>query len=546
MKKIILITIQLGLCFFVPAQTLVKDINPGNGYSLPRNFVALGNLTLFIASDNLHGYELWKTDGTTLGTSLVMDINPGVADGLYFTDGTSTEHYTPLVVMGSKVYFFANDGSTGFELWSSDGTTSGTAIVKDINPGSGDAVFELYTSIAIMGNELYFRADDGTDGAELWKSDGTALGTSMVKNINPSVASYPDNLHPDGNLIYFSADDGTNGREPWISDGTTLGTRMLADINSGSNGSDVQEFTKFNNKIYFNANNGIDGYELWTTDGTTSGTQLLKDINPSINSSSSPWDFIVYNNHLFFDAYDGTNGSELWYTDGTTPGTLLLKNIFPGSGSGYPYELTLFDGKIFFQANDGTHGAELWSTDGTTLGTSLFLDINNGTNQSSSPYDLTVANGSLYFSATDGTNGYELWKTDGTIAGTSMLNQICPGSCDGFPSNKFQNGNTLFFSAYETTTGYELYKLDLPTTGINELSENNLKVYPNPFSSQLQVKGTGANGELVLFDILGKDILRQKTYSSETTINTENLSPGIYLLSYLNGNKTINIKITKF
>ena len=90
------------------------------------------------------------------------------------------------------------------------------------------------TYLTTVGNALYFRADDGTNGEELWKSDGTASGTVMVKDINSgSSGSYPSGLTAVGNTLYFTADDGTNGEELWKSDGTASGTVMVKDIYSG-------------------------------------------------------------------------------------------------------------------------------------------------------------------------------------------------------------------------------------------------------------------------------------------------------------------------
>ena len=89
-------------------------------------------------------------------------------------------------------------------------------MVKDIYSGSSGK-FSLY--LTAIGNTLYFRADDGTNGYELWKSDGTSSGTVMVKDIySGSSNSFPYSLTAIGNTLYFRADDGTNGEELWKSD----------------------------------------------------------------------------------------------------------------------------------------------------------------------------------------------------------------------------------------------------------------------------------------------------------------------------------------
>src|SRR6478735_3791581 len=91
-------------------------------------------------------------------------------------------------------------------------------LVKNINP-AGDGNPYLFLE---YNGAMYFSADDGT-GGEVWKSDGTPSGTVMLKDINPSGTSDPDNTRfiVYNNELYFTADDGTNGKEVWKSNGTS-------------------------------------------------------------------------------------------------------------------------------------------------------------------------------------------------------------------------------------------------------------------------------------------------------------------------------------
>ena len=229
----------------------VKDIYSGYSGSSPSSLTAVGNTLYFEANNGNNGYELWKTDGTEAGTSMVKDINNGYS--------SSSPSY--LTAVGNTLYFKATDGINGNELWKTDGTESGT-MVKDINNGgSGGNPY----SLTAVGNTLYFVADNGNKGNELWKTDGTEAGTSMVKDIYSGYSSSsPSSLTAVGNTLYFKATDGNNGYELWKTDGTEAGTSLVRDIYSGSSSSGVTEITSFNGKLYFNADNGYVGNELFS------------------------------------------------------------------------------------------------------------------------------------------------------------------------------------------------------------------------------------------------------------------------------------------
>jgi ELWxxDGT repeat protein len=204
-----------------------------------------------------------------------------------------------------------------------------------------------------VGGTLFFKASG--DGSELWKSDGTAAGTEMVKNINPAYSgNNPSLLTNVGGTLFFTADDGTNGYELWKSDGSATGTVMVKDINPA--GSGPEYLTNVGGTLFFRADDG-NGKELWKSDGTAAGTEMVKDINPV--GSSSPEFLTDVGGTLFFRADDGTNGRELWQSDGTPGGTVMVKDINP-VGENWLEELTDVGGTLFFSASDGTNGYELW------------------------------------------------------------------------------------------------------------------------------------------------------------------------------------------
>src|SRR5262245_16256098 len=140
-------------------------------------------------------------------------------------------------------------------------------------------------SLVNVNGTLFFAADDGVHGRELWKSDGTAAGTVMLKDINPNGVSNPDSMVNVNGIVFFTAHNGTNGRELWKADGTEYGTVLVKDINPGAVGSYSNGLTNVNGTLFFAANDGTNGMELWKSNGTPLGTVQVANIRPAGNGS---------------------------------------------------------------------------------------------------------------------------------------------------------------------------------------------------------------------------------------------------------------------
>ncbi len=310
--------------------SLVKDIQPGAGGSFPNYFTPFNGKLYFSADDGVNGAELWVSDGTSTGTQLLKDVNPG-SGGAY----PRAAYNRGLLEFNGELYFAARtDGVDGIafnsddtsQLWKSDGTTAGTTLVKDF--GAGGAWGGYAGNLTISGNTLFGTVDTAADGLELWKSDGTEAGTQMVKDINPSVGAYggygsfPSGLTDVNGTLFFTADDGEHGSELWKSDGTAAGTVMVKDINPsigayGARSSYPWSLTNVDGVLYFTASDGQNGNELWKSDGTASGTVMVYDINTTatggtFQASSYPYYLAYLNGSLFFSADDGIHGSEPW------------------------------------------------------------------------------------------------------------------------------------------------------------------------------------------------------------------------------------------
>ena len=204
-----------------------------------------------------------ETSGTSpFGSGVFVDIAKGA-------DSSSPSKFA---AMGNHLYFSANDGINGMELWKTDGTVSGTMMVKDLNPG---ATGSNPTGLTVFNNVLYFAATDA-NGTELWKSDGTANGTVLFKDFVPGSGSgSPINIWVDGNQLRFKA-----AQESWSSDGTPAGTVVQAPSFS-DNG-----YVQLGNWYYYSSSDN-NGTELWRSDGSQNGAQLFKDLYPG--STTYDW-----------------------------------------------------------------------------------------------------------------------------------------------------------------------------------------------------------------------------------------------------------------
>src|SRR5436190_23671500 len=156
---------------------MVKDIYKGAGTSDPQKLVNVNGTLFFVANDGLNGTELWKTNGTANSTTLVKDI--------FSTSGSNPKYFT---LMKGQVYFNAFDAHSGpsfargEEVHKTDGTLSGTYQVAEIF-GLGSS---FPNQLINVNDTLFFSANNGSHGYELWMSDGIFGGTTqMVKDINP-------------------------------------------------------------------------------------------------------------------------------------------------------------------------------------------------------------------------------------------------------------------------------------------------------------------------------------------------------------------------
>ena len=498
---------------------LVEDLDPaGEGVGSDPSPLAVlaGGLSLWIADDNEHGRELWRTDGTEAGTYLLLDGLEGPDAGVYgflanagsrafflrrvtfstdeiwVTGGTPGDTFRvsgplelaplPQVLWMPNqgiLYFGAGDEAAGEELWRSDGTPGGTYRIADLRPGpEGSNPVEL---TAFRGR-VFFRANDGSRGSALWSTDGTAAGTRLVRAAAagaPPLA--PNGLTVLGNRLLFFGTTAATGRELWTSDGTRSGTRLLGDFIPGAKGLSGWNLNVAGGRLWFVGIDPVRGAELWVTNGTAAGTRRLTNfINPSPFSADLVQQGSWVGGRFLIPAYDPAHGLELWSSNGTPAGTRLLRDLCPGSCSGVETDsMPIFAGRLYFLGSDGTHGAEPWSTNGTAAGTRLLHDICPGA-CSSWAFGFQRLGGVLLFGANDGAHNYEIWRTAGQGAvRVSDLEE--PLDFFAIPGR-----DNLVFSHLEKATGMELWSTDGTRAGTRLLQDINPALFGGSFPSHFQ------------------------------------------------------------
>ena len=478
---------------------LVKDIVPGKLGSGISQLTEVDGTLYFVAVDPVHRYTVWKSDGTEEGTfplpleddlprvrADALDLI-AVNDTLFFRRGPTiwksdgTEAGTlpvaeqkataltsfddalfyryqnrlwkieetgsspiqvsevrareDLVVANGAIYFQGNDfQGAGWELWKSDGTEAGTSLVADI---AAEGLNSFPHAITEHNGDVYFRVGTGSAGHQLWKTDGTEVGTEFVHE-----AFFIKHLESTAEYLFF-VDLG--GGQLWRTNGTQDGTVLVRDFFS----IDYKELTGVGDQVYFAA----DG-ELWISDGTSSGTFEVKDIYPG-NADSNPSTLTNANGELFFSAFDGVHGYELWKSQGTADTTMMVVDLKAASADASPYSLTAVNDKLYFTAIDGRTG--VWLSDGTQLGT---RKVKTGLG-----YSFTELHGEVYFTGEDTEIGGALWKTDGTEAGTVLVKDHRENDSGSFSREMIRVGDNLFF----TDDGFTLWVSDGTTSGTRKL-----------------------------------------------------------------------------
>jgi ELWxxDGT repeat protein len=342
---------------------LFEELPPGAAgwrWLLHDTAVAFRNRLFFLVwSFETDHIELWSSDGTPGGTRKLDELQE--YSYCFICDPPAPVPTFGAVAAGGRLFAFFED-----RLWVSDGRPG--AVEVDLGVGCGSCTLG---SAAAVGDRLFFTTAGypynvaPPDPRRLWTSDGSTAGTFVVREFGPprpgAIPAAIDELLGVGATLYFTVETPGLGDELWSSDGTAAGTVPVVDLRPGRESSNPRGFAVLRGELYFAADDGVHGRELWASDGTAAGTRLVADLRPGA-ASSSPAELAAIDGRLYFAAADGVAGLEPWTSDGSAAGTVRLADLQPGPLPSSPSSFRAAGGSVFFSAGTEDGGFELWST----------------------------------------------------------------------------------------------------------------------------------------------------------------------------------------
>jgi ELWxxDGT repeat protein len=474
MKVYILITaVTLLLPVILSAQNpkLLKDINPGTGSSNPSNFVSLSNGSSFFTADD----DDADTDKSLFyysdirGTQKINLVSQGVTS-------SKASFITPTRnAANNKVVFVGQNQSSYYEFWLSDGTQAGTKFIESHDPPA-DPLFG--DAIAAFDNEVLYGVRTNTNQLQVRKINVQTEQVSIIKDFGTPAFGYLHLFTVVGDIMYFIYYKADGSDELWKSDGTAAGTVLVKNLGLGGLHTYLMPITTGSRVVFmlFGTGSTIND-SLWVSDGTPHGTYAFKDFarNDTIANIYPEYKEDGTGNALFVSFESPGYGKQVWKTDGTATGTSMLSAFNAPSGCN-PSGYYLDNGFMYFAGNVLNYGRELFRTTASSYGAfNLVKDFNTGAGNGN-PVILGkmpgLTNGDLLIvSANDGTYGQELYAVDANVAFNMadkiLIQDLSPGIANANPvaDDKGRRNtplayNNIYFSATTPAGGNEVYRLD--------------------------------------------------------------------------------------
>lgn len=422
------------------SRTGITGINANAASSFPSGLTVF-NSRLYFAADGGAGEgggELWRTTGDGVTAERVANLNSGAANSFP----------SELTVFDGALFFSAtNDPAGNRKLFR---TSGGLDDVQVVQIGPETNVNPFPTNFAVAGNRLLFDAFGGFDD-ELWSvTSASATAAVLVKDIHPTAGSFPTAITPirGGSMAYFRADDGTHGAELWLTDGTTDGTRLVRDTSDDQASGGSSRMVVFGGQVFFVASDNKAGAneELWRTDGTPAGTVLQSDL--WVGGQSRPDNFTIVGTRMYMTAQTGAGRFDIFRLD--APGGVPVNVTQNQAFTQRPTQLAAFKDRLVFSADAGGT-KRLWVTDGNPANTSVW------TNAIVDPMSMREFNGNLYMTAMSGAVRRLYYMNDAATPAVKVENDIGGVQQGPFP---VLGGNLYFVGAGIDGTGRELWRHD--------------------------------------------------------------------------------------
>lgn len=504
--------------------TLVRDFYPGEvtstllNHGQPNSFRVHNGKLLLFASDGPTPQKLYSLSDLSGNVEVLADV--GGAVGYTTTNGG-------MVTSGDNIFFFTQVG-LNLVLY---GVSNGPAVALATMPI--EFVF-YHTLIPLPNGRVLFAGHNEASGWEPWVSDGTLAGTQMVKDIKAGSTTSLGSPFPlfqgfdFGGKAYFLATDGSNGMQLWSSDGTSAGTSQFAVINDpGETGAISLFWSKNDTRFVVNSEAGVLASNGTITELIHPGNTVEVKI-PGLNYTASPAGW------MYFLASESP--WRLYRTKGTVATTEAVLNASVPQQT-YPY-LAEIGGMLYAFGTVSGGSVELRRLDPVTktaTSVKVFSPITNSSGSNNNFYGFRVLGAHIYFFGIEGDSHRQYWRSDGTTSGTQMISNFQPTPVNGGPNPSSANmipfAGQFVFTANSEAVGVELFAAQ-GVVGIeeNEATISSINAWMDG-SGTLVVRGTEVLGTVTVLDLTGREVARKDNVRSEQLrLPMSSRSAGLYLV----------------
>lgn len=424
---------------YISDGTAAGTFQVNNIYNIGSSLQESNGYVFFFGTSSAYGRELWKTDGTIAGTTLVKDIFPGPYSSITFSD--------KLYSFNNKIVFAARDNNYNLGLWSTDGTDINTVSFSSLDPNATlyDFDFKNYENLLFKVN------------GDLWKTDGTASGTTVIYNNIPNINKltyFKNNTYIDTNVGIYFVDQ--------IDQVNSLGnpSGAVLQIISPSNNGNYLALKEYNN----------DASKVYFFDGTN-----LSQSNIKFNTDKN---FIEYQNKLVFsgyvdsyvDYYTTYKNTEL-FSYGPSSNISEVEKDLIYSSHGAPRFYTELNGEVYFLARDGYY-YQVYKIDSNNNMIKLSDNLRESFQNDVADYNPVAVSGNyIYF------HGSKLIQTN---AITNAIQQISPPLNDKIYGTYSLNNDKILVKTFNFSDNYmRMWSLDNTTASFTLLTERPVNTFPS-------------------------------------------------------------------